>query len=127
VRNIGGRRHGQLHLLDLPRQTHGGRERLRIVDAHGVVELRPQPAREQLHPLDLLQWPGARQKRLETVLVLGDRTCAPAVGELEQRGGAKRWPVAKVEEVLETTPCGNVTLVLLDLDVPHLGAFLQVV
>ena len=33
----------------------------------------------------------------------------------------------EVEEVLETAPCGNVALVLLDLNVPHLSAFLQVV
>ena len=127
MRRFGGRRRRQLHLLDLPRQTHGGCERLWIVDAHDVTERRPQPAREQLHPLDFLHRTGARQERLEMVLVLGDRACAPAVGELEQQGGAERRPVAKVEEVLETVPCGNAAFVLLDLDVPQLGAVFQVV
>jgi hypothetical protein len=61
------------------------------------------------------------------VLVFGDRTCAPAVDEFKQWGGTERQPIVEVEEVLETTLCGNAALVLLDLDVPHLSAFLQVV
>jgi hypothetical protein len=55
------------------------------VDAHRVAERRQQPAREELHALEFLQRPGARQQLLEAVLVLLHGACTPTLGQLEQR------------------------------------------
>lgn len=59
------------------------------------------------------------------VLVLYDRARALALGELEQWVESQWWSEAQVEDVNKPTlALGWSTLVLLDLDIPHLGAVL---
>jgi hypothetical protein len=55
------------------------------VEADLVADGRQQPPGEELNSLGFLQWPGARQERLEAILVLLNRVGAPTLGELEQR------------------------------------------
>lgn len=94
--------------------------------ADGVAERGQQTAREELDPLCFLQGSGAREQRLEAVLILCDRPRASAVGELEERRGSERGPIPEVEEVDEAA-LGRNALVPLDLNPPHLGTIFQVV
>jgi hypothetical protein len=96
------------------------------VDADGVAERRKESPGEELDPLGLVQRPGAREERLEAVLVLRDRPGAPTVRELEQGCGSEWWSIPKVEEVGEAFPRWD-PLVVLDLDPPELSTGLQVV
>jgi hypothetical protein len=69
---------------------------------------------------------------METVLVLHVRARALALGELEQWVGSQRWPKAHVEdeahvEEVDELALGRSAVVLLDLDIPHLGVVLQIV
>jgi hypothetical protein len=55
-----------------------------------------------------------------------------ALGELEQWVGSQRWPKAHVEdeahvEEVDELALGRSAVVLLDLDIPHLGVVLQIV
>jgi len=81
---------------------------------------------EELDPLCLVEVPGAWQQRLEPILVLLDRAGALARRQFAERVGTEGWAVTEVQELLEPAP-GRGALVLLHLDVPHLGAFLQIV
>jgi hypothetical protein len=87
----GWRRGVLLPQLQLTGQTHGNREGLRIEDPHVEAERWSKTAREQLHPLLLVERAGASQERLKTVLVLRDGGGAAAVRELGEwaarRGG----------------------------------------
>jgi hypothetical protein len=49
-----------LHQFHLARQAHGGRERLRVVDADGVAERRQESAGEELDALSLIKTARAR-------------------------------------------------------------------
>jgi hypothetical protein len=96
------------------------------VDPDGVAERRKEPPREKLNPLVLIQRPGAWEESLKAILVLLDGARAPARSEFEQRGGAQGRTEAKVEEILEAAPARG-ALIILDLDIPHLGALLQII
>jgi hypothetical protein len=134
------RRHGQqrprcspgcrggvlLPQLELPGQAHGGSEGLRVLDPHVDAERRLETSHEQLDPLPFVEGAGARQERLEPVLILGDRACAPTLRQLGQRGGPEWRPVAQVQKFLEAAQRRS-SLVRLDLDEPHLRALLQIV
>ena len=72
---------------------------------------------EQLDALFLVQPACARQLGLEAVLVLLDRTSSVTCRQFAERVGAKRRPIAQVEEVLEVAP-GGCALILLDLVIP---------
>jgi hypothetical protein len=99
-----------LHQLHLVRQAHGGRERLRVVDANGVAERQQESTSEELDALGLIKTTHARQEGLEAIGVLHG-PCTPALGELEQRGRAEGRP---------KPPPRWRTLVLLELNVPKL-------
>lgn len=98
----------------------------------GVVNLdveakrRLESSDEELNPLVLVQEPRAWEERLETVLVLLHGARAFARRQFAEWVGSEGRTVAEVEQILEAAP-GRSTLVLLDLDVPHLCPVLQVV
>jgi hypothetical protein len=80
--------------LQLPGQTHGSREGLRIEDPHVEAERWLKTAREQLHPSLLVERADTSQERMKTVLVLCDGRGAVAVRELEEWGSTQGRPVA---------------------------------
>lgn len=81
----GKQRSVDLHQLDLPCQTHGRREGLRVVDADGMAERRQETAREELYALCLVQTVCSRQESLETIGIVLHCPGASALREFEQR------------------------------------------
>ena len=69
--------------LELPSQTHGGGQRLGVLDANIHAERREEAPDEQLDTLSFIEMTGARKERLKPILVLGDSTRAPAIRQLE--------------------------------------------
>jgi hypothetical protein len=110
----------------LPGQAHGSREGLRIEDPHVEAERWSKTAREQLHPLLLVERSGASQERLKTVLVLRDGGGAATIRELGEWSGTQGWIVAQVEQLLEPAPRRG-PFVRLDLYVPQLRPIFKVV
>ena len=90
------------------------------------AERRLEAYGEELDPLCLVQAARAREERLEAILVLRDGAHALARRQFAERVQAQRRSVAQVQQVLEAAPRRN-SLVLLYLDVPHLGPLLQIV
>lgn len=82
--------------------------------------------REGLDALSLCQRANVGQESLEPVLILGDKAGSLACHQFAQRIGLDRRPEAEVQQFREPPPRWS-AFILLHLEVPHLGASLQVV
>ncbi|KAG8069228.1 hypothetical protein GUJ93_ZPchr0005g15042 [Zizania palustris] len=81
---------------------------------------------EELHLLHLCERPCSKKQSLELVLIINNRSCAPASHKLTERIGTQRWSKTSVEQLDEAFQWRR-AFVALNLHEPQLGTRLQIV